>query len=326
MTDDDAFLAAVGASPGDDLPRLVYADWLDERDDLRGSFLRVHLALRGLLPDHPHRPAGEAELSRLRRGLDPSWLAIAEPERTHLLGHPDQRPYCGCFGLPPGSGRRAEVRFHVEPQDTECDGWKRVCDAVEDAAADGRAEFAPLRGLPPTDRHQVITFPPTVAKLTSVERLMLYGSGLVRLPPDIGAMVGLKEFDPYTSYRLHWFPYELTRCPALADSTVSTRALYGNYKYRPPFPRLGRYLHPGPLPWPSGDAPPVRPCCVCGRPFVDRGDHRVWVSLRVATDVLPLLVNACSNECVTRLPAPAEGYFPDPHRGGPEVAQPPPRF
>ena len=65
---------------------------------------------------------------------------------------------------------------------------------------------------------------------------MLYGSNLVRIPAEIGAMTSLEEFTPYTSYRLHWFPYELTRCPRLVRSTVSSSALYGNFKYRPPFP------------------------------------------------------------------------------------------
>ena len=58
----------------------------------------------------------------------------------------------------------------------------------------------------------------------------LYGSGLVRIPPEVGEMTALEDFDPYTSYRLHWFPFEITRCPKLKDSRVSTRALYGNFK------------------------------------------------------------------------------------------------
>lgn len=33
MTDRDAFEAAVRAAPDDDTARLVYADFLDERDD-----------------------------------------------------------------------------------------------------------------------------------------------------------------------------------------------------------------------------------------------------------------------------------------------------
>lgn len=88
------------------------------------------------------------------------------------------------------------------------------------------------------ERRQVVTLPPTIAELTAVRRLLLYGTNLVRLPPEIGAMTGLRAFDPYTSHRLHWYPYELTRCPELADSTVSTRVLYGNFKFRPPFPAL----------------------------------------------------------------------------------------
>jgi hypothetical protein len=48
----------------------------------------------------------------------------------------------------------------------------------------------------------------------------------------------------------------------------------------------------------------------------------VWISLAVATDVLPLLVNACSAECVAALPPPRSGYVPTPHTGGPDLVQP----
>ena len=41
MTDDDAFIRAIVDNPGDDLPRLAYADWLDDRADPRGAYLRV---------------------------------------------------------------------------------------------------------------------------------------------------------------------------------------------------------------------------------------------------------------------------------------------
>jgi uncharacterized protein (TIGR02996 family) len=33
VTDDEAFIRAIVDSPGDDAPRLIYADWLDERRD-----------------------------------------------------------------------------------------------------------------------------------------------------------------------------------------------------------------------------------------------------------------------------------------------------
>jgi uncharacterized protein (TIGR02996 family) len=35
-----AFWAAIAAAPEDDLPKLVFADWLDERGDLRSGCLR----------------------------------------------------------------------------------------------------------------------------------------------------------------------------------------------------------------------------------------------------------------------------------------------
>jgi hypothetical protein len=119
-----------------------------------------------------------------------------------------------------------------------------------------------------------------------------------------------------TSYRLHWFPFEITRCANLKRSTVSTRALYGNFKYRPPFPKLPQ-LH--------DSYTPTR-CSVCDSPFGDSAPLQYWVSLGVATDVLPLLVHACSRECLSRIPTPPEAYFQKPHQGGLALSQPPTRW
>jgi hypothetical protein len=153
---------------------------------------------------------------------------------------------------------------------------------------------------------------------------MLYGGNLVRIPPEIGAMTSLEEFTPYTSYRLHWFPYELTRCPALRRSTVSTRALYGNHKTRPPYPALTSPaadladLDPG-----VWGTTAIRTCSVCDQPVGGADLRQVWIALRTSgADVLPLLVNACSAACVAALPPPAEGYVRTPHTGGPTVVQP----
>src|SRR4051812_48918640 len=45
MTDRAAFLAAIAANPDDDLPRLVFADWLDEHGDAdRAAFVRLQCA------------------------------------------------------------------------------------------------------------------------------------------------------------------------------------------------------------------------------------------------------------------------------------------
>ncbi|MEW5626240.1 leucine-rich repeat domain-containing protein [Streptomyces hydrogenans] len=232
-----------------------------------------------------------------------------------------RREVCRCFDQY-RAHPRARVGFHAERQDTSAPGWLRLLELVDEAAADGREEFRPLVELSPEERRQVITLPPSIATLTAVKHLMLYGSNLVRIPPEIGAMTSLEEFTPYTSYRLHWFPYEITRCRKLVRSTVSTRALFGNAKLRPPFPRLQPArgsvadLDLEGLDARRWGATAVRSCGVCDRPIAPGGLHQVWISLRVATDVLPLLVSACSPACVAELPAGAEGYGPAPHLGG----------
>lgn len=210
------------------------------------------------------------------------------------------------------SGKWQELGLHAEQQDTTSEALQALEWYVEKLAADGSDEFNPRRAIGLERWEQIITLPPSIAKLQSVKYFALYGSHLVRIPPEIGELAKLEEFDPYTSYCLHWFPYEITRCPKLKRSHVSTRALYGNYKYRPPFPRL-----PSKLP---GIAPAS--CSVCRGPFKIAGPKQVWISLRVATDVLPLLVHACSDECIKKLPKPPDGYVQEPHRGGLAVDQP----
>jgi uncharacterized protein (TIGR02996 family) len=321
VSEESAFLAAIAEKSASDATRLIYADWLEDHSDERTMFVRAHVRLRRLAPDHPQRVALEHELSRLRRGQDREWLKIIEPERAHLYAATIERVACSCMDAQYDIDRQQPPRWpmmelHHEPQDTECEPWQRLCALFEEAAADGRTEFAPLRDFDLAARVQIVTLPPTIAKLKAVERLELYGSSLVRIPAEIGEMTNLRYFSPYTSYRLHWFPYEITRCVYLADSVISTRALYGNYSYRPPFPALGDKTITDPV---------RRACSVCGEQFLDREAYRVWVSLTVATDVVPLLVNACSHGCVDRIRKPPRDYVKRPHRGGPIVNQPPRR-
>lgn len=202
--------------------------------------------------------------------------------------------------------------LHLEAQDTALPGWRALLQLVEDAAKDRREVFSPKKELGAELWSQVITLPPSIAKLKYVKKLDLYGSSLLRIPPDIGAMERLEEFDPYTSYGLHWFPYEITRCYRLSSSTVSTRALYGNHKYRQPFPSLEPVV---------AELVPER-CSVCAGAIDPSHVEQVWLSFGVATDVLPLLVNACSSSCIAKLALPAPGYVHVPHKGGLLVEQP----
>src|SRR4051812_25716015 len=60
QTDAEPFLQRIRAFPDDDVPRLIFADWLEEqggRDTDRAAFIRVQVALAGLPEDHPRRSA-----------------------------------------------------------------------------------------------------------------------------------------------------------------------------------------------------------------------------------------------------------------------------
>lgn len=209
------------------------------------------------------------------------------------------RPYCDCLEEErdgewterSSEDEWPELKLHTEEQDTSCSGWLRLLELIDQAAGDKREEFSPGREMTPEQWTQIVTLPSSIAKLKAVKHFILYGSSLVRVPPEIGEMSNLREFTPYTSYRLHWFPYEITRCRKLKESTVSTRALYGNVKYHPPFPKL---------PQPNDLFTP-KTCSVCNSPFGDSVPIQFWVSLRVATDVLPLLGHACSRLCLAKV-------------------------
>ncbi len=248
------------------------------------------------------------------------------------LGPNPVRRYASCHCLDPqyepdeteaeSSGEQSvrpewqELLFHTEVQDTDSDAWKSLEAYVAKVRKEESDELNPRVGIGSEKWEQIVTLPKSIGTLKSVKVLSLYGSHLVQIPPEIGDMTNLEEFDPYTSRCLHWIPYEITRCKHLTRSRVSTRCLYGNYKYRPPFPRLPQIL------------PVLAPatCSVCGGPFSQEQLHQVWISLRVATDVLPLLVHACSEKCIENLPKPASGYVQRPHFGGLGLEQPPADF
>jgi hypothetical protein len=245
--------------------------------------------------------------------VQPADLKMREKSRASGIA-----PSCDCFNPQNQNQPSKELAFHSEPQNTDCDAWALLMALIENAASHGSEEFSPGRQMPAELWAQIITLPASISKLTSVRKLYLYGSHLVRIPPEIGDMANLEELDLYTSYRLHWMPFEIVRCPRLKRTRFSTRALYGNYKYRPPFPRLDTpdlKLSTGPA-----------NCGVCRRELGPDSTLRFWISVRVGTDVLPLLANVCSNDCLRRLPPPARGYVDHPHTGGLGVVQPPSHY
>ena len=80
MTPDAAFLQAIIASPDDDALRLAYADYLDERGDPRGEFIRIQI-----------------DLARLPEG-DKRREVLEARERQVLMEHEDE--FIGPFRSP----------------------------------------------------------------------------------------------------------------------------------------------------------------------------------------------------------------------------------
>lgn len=79
--DDSPFIDTIIANPDDDGPRLVYADWLEERGDPRGEFIRLQIQLNGrkMLDESPSRHCGKENALRQRErqllyGNEKKWL------------------------------------------------------------------------------------------------------------------------------------------------------------------------------------------------------------------------------------------------------------
>jgi uncharacterized protein (TIGR02996 family) len=73
MSADEAFIQDILAHPDDLGLRLIYADWLDERNDPRGTFLRAEAECLALKEDDERRPAVHERLRALARQIDTHW-------------------------------------------------------------------------------------------------------------------------------------------------------------------------------------------------------------------------------------------------------------
>jgi Leucine-rich repeat (LRR) protein len=200
-------------------------------------------------------------------------------------------------------------------QDRNSIAWNKLCEYIDELAENGTAEFDPRKALGKELFLQVFTLPESISKLKKVTTIDLYGSKLKRIPPEIGLMESLEDFDPYTSHDLHWFPYEIMDCQKLKDSRISTRVLYGNFKNRMEFPALNdnpvRYF---------GE---ILNCSICKKEITYEETNQLWITLRTGTDSIPLLVNLCSKECEHELPSPPKYFVQYAHKGGADLIQPP---
>lgn len=75
MNEREEFLEAIRRRPEDDAPRLLFADWLEERGDALGEFIRVECALAAMPAGDPQRDVLERRDRDLTAGFSNEILA-----------------------------------------------------------------------------------------------------------------------------------------------------------------------------------------------------------------------------------------------------------
>lgn len=115
MTPDEAaFLKAITDNPEDETARLVYADWLADRDDPRAAFARLSAdflrCVRGL--------------ADAREALPVEWLGIVDPlfDRVRVFRLPsmgDSTEFCGVRAIHVKCGSRVTAGYELCELETD---------------------------------------------------------------------------------------------------------------------------------------------------------------------------------------------------------------
>src|SRR5262245_31674985 len=100
-----AFVGTTLADPDDDTPRLIYADWLEERGDPRGEYVRLAVAIERLQQQPPGedqraRPHPLCEIGRLTAQLKVSLPRVPFEWLARL--HRGWIGQCGLWGIRDG--------------------------------------------------------------------------------------------------------------------------------------------------------------------------------------------------------------------------------
>jgi uncharacterized protein (TIGR02996 family) len=149
VTHDQAFLDDIRATPDDDAPRLIYADYLEENGQPdRAEFIRVQCELATLPPDHERRPALVASEAAILRAHAREWTDL---DYAAWLDHP--REDCNC------------PRVH------------RICELTAEAT---RIRCALEEGVPKPRKRRALK--KRLAELASAMGRFYFGGGLCHQP------------------------------------------------------------------------------------------------------------------------------------------------
>jgi uncharacterized protein (TIGR02996 family) len=102
--DDDAFVRSLLADPADEMLRLVCADWLDERGDVRAEWLRIQARLAQLAAKENWDQSLVERRRQLEAGIDPEWLRAARLPRRDGLPIRNWHEFYDSLVIEPGDG------------------------------------------------------------------------------------------------------------------------------------------------------------------------------------------------------------------------------
>lgn len=109
----ESLLAAIMANPDDDLPRLIFADWLEENGEPeRAEFIRVQCELAGMSNEKCKRgdELEKREMELFRHGQNAfDWMGEVSDNYAHLVSNARGLVSCVAISL---SGRADRVTFH----------------------------------------------------------------------------------------------------------------------------------------------------------------------------------------------------------------------
>lgn len=134
----EGFLAAIYANPADDTPRLVYADWLLERNDPRGELITLQFRRR----DGQSSPAELAREQALLKRHGRAWLGALAPVISFGKGYSRstfERGFLSVADIILSVGKKLEPLW-TNP------AWATV-ERLEGSWPTELLERAPLRGL-----------------------------------------------------------------------------------------------------------------------------------------------------------------------------------
>ena len=142
----DDFLAEIKARPELDEPRLIFADWLEERGDPLGEFIRLQ-CLRPHLRSRQSRCAAAMREEDLQRRFSKQWIGFDAPKNFHIYfrrGFPEEANLSGPVFVGP-KGHRV---LHIEMlRDLRIVGWHRTGQGIVQVlrSAGCRAQLDSLR-------------------------------------------------------------------------------------------------------------------------------------------------------------------------------------